>query len=95
MKDIVVIGGSNGAGKTTAARTLLGEKIEVAEFINADEIARALSPRDTEAAAIALAASFEGRSRYPAGRDCAALSRRNRQHAEVVPTSGGCGCNIR
>ena len=52
-KDIVIFGGPNGAGKTTAATELLPEKIEVSEFVNADEIAHALSPRDSEHAALA------------------------------------------
>lgn len=36
--------GPNGAGKTTAAYTLLPEILNVWEFVNADEIARGLSP---------------------------------------------------
>lgn len=36
--------GPNGAGKTTAAYTLLPEVLNVWEFVNADEIARGLSP---------------------------------------------------
>lgn len=36
--------GPNGAGKTTTAYTLLPEILNVWEFVNADEIARGLSP---------------------------------------------------
>ncbi len=36
--------GPNGAGKTTAAYTLLPEILNIWEFVNADEIARGLSP---------------------------------------------------
>jgi len=60
-KDIVIFGGPNGAGKTTAAKELLPQKIEVSEFINADEIAHALSPRDSEYAALAAGRIMLGR----------------------------------
>jgi predicted ABC-type ATPase len=53
MKEIVILGGPNGAGKTTAARVLLPEFFNLHPFLNADEIARRLSPADVEAAAFA------------------------------------------
>lgn len=53
MPDILIIGGPNGAGKTTAARFLFQEQVATREFVNADEIARGLSPYDPESAAIA------------------------------------------
>jgi predicted ABC-type ATPase len=46
VKDIIVIGGPNGAGKTTAANRLLPTTLGLHEFLNADEIARGLSPFD-------------------------------------------------
>ena len=49
MKDVIVIGGPNGAGKTTAANRLLPLTLSMHEFLNADEIARGLSPFDPEA----------------------------------------------
>jgi predicted ABC-type ATPase len=52
VKDVIVIGGPNGAGKTTAANRLLPTTLELREFLNADEIARGLSPFDPEANAI-------------------------------------------
>jgi predicted ABC-type ATPase len=52
VKDVVVIGGPNGAGKTTAANRLLPTALELREFLNADEIARGLSPFDPEANAV-------------------------------------------
>ncbi len=52
MKDVIVIGGPNGAGKTTAANRLLPTTLQLNEFLNADEIARGLSPFDPEANAI-------------------------------------------
>ena len=51
-KDIVILGGPNGAGKTTAARQLLPDRLGIGEFVNADEIAFALSPHDPDAAAV-------------------------------------------
>jgi predicted ABC-type ATPase len=43
VKDIVILGGPNGAGKTTAAQVLVPQRLEIREFVNADEIARGLS----------------------------------------------------
>ncbi len=37
-----IIGGPNGAGKTTLAKAILGEALETAVFLNADEIAKEL-----------------------------------------------------
>ncbi|MFB6305859.1 MAG: zeta toxin family protein [Flavobacteriales bacterium] len=44
MKKLYVIADSNGAGKTTASYTILPDILECKEFVNADEIARGLSP---------------------------------------------------
>ena len=52
MADIVVLGGPNGAGKTTAARVVLPEQLDIREFVNADEIARGLSPFNAERTAV-------------------------------------------
>ncbi len=52
-KDIVILGGPNGAGKTTAAKQLLPDRLGIREFVNADEIALALSPFNPDAAAVA------------------------------------------
>ncbi|MBQ4277359.1 MAG: zeta toxin family protein [Bacteroidaceae bacterium] len=51
-KTIYIIGGCNGAGKTTASYTVLPEILECKEFVNADEIARGLSPFNPEGVAI-------------------------------------------
>lgn len=48
MKKLYVIAGCNGAGKTTASYTILPEILECREFVNADEIARGLSPFQPE-----------------------------------------------
>lgn len=52
MSRLFIIGGCNGAGKTTASKTILPEILECREFINADEIAYTLSPGNPEAAAM-------------------------------------------
>lgn len=44
MPDLFIISGCNGAGKTTASYTILPELLQIKEFVNADEIARGLSP---------------------------------------------------
>jgi predicted ABC-type ATPase len=51
VEEIVVIGGPNGAGKTTAAQLLVPRGLEIREFVNADEIARGLSPFNADHAA--------------------------------------------
>lgn len=47
-KNLYVIAGCNGAGKTTASFTILPEIIHCKEFVNADEIAKGLSPFQPE-----------------------------------------------
>lgn len=47
-KSLYIIGGCNGAGKTTASFTILPEILDCREFVNADEIARGLSPFQPE-----------------------------------------------
>lgn len=51
MPNFYILAGPNGAGKTTAAYTLLPEVLDVRNFVNADEIARGLSPFDVESVA--------------------------------------------
>src|SRR5688572_23794434 len=46
---IYLIGGCNGAGKTTFARDFLPSEVKCLRFLNADEIARGLSPLDPSA----------------------------------------------
>ena len=53
MKRIILLGGPNGAVKTTTARVLLPEFFELHPFLNADDIARGISPQNVEAAALA------------------------------------------
>ena len=51
-KNLYIISGCNGAGKTTASYTVLPEILDCREFVNADEIARGLSPFNPESVAI-------------------------------------------
>ena len=46
---LFIISGCNGAGKTTAATTILPEVLGCRHFVNADEIAKGLSPLDPDA----------------------------------------------
>jgi len=52
MANLYIISGCNGAGKTTASFTVLPEMLNCEEFVNADEIARGLSPFKPESVAI-------------------------------------------
>src|SRR5437879_13390855 len=52
VPQVVVLAGANGSGKTTSARTLLAETLNVMPFVNADTIAQGLSGFDPAAAAI-------------------------------------------
>lgn len=52
MKKLYVIAGCNGAGKTTASYTILPEILDCKEFVNADEIAKGISPFQPEKAGI-------------------------------------------
>jgi predicted ABC-type ATPase len=51
-KNLYIIAGCNGAGKTTASFTILPEIIDCKEFVNADEIARGLSPFQSDKVAL-------------------------------------------
>lgn len=53
MKPILyIIAGCNGAGKTTASYSVLPDLLDCREFVNADEIAKGLSPFNPESVAI-------------------------------------------
>lgn len=52
MKNLYVIAGCNGAGKTTASFTILPQILDCKEFVNADEIAKGLSPFQPEKVSI-------------------------------------------
>lgn len=52
QKNLYIISGCNGAGKTTASMTILPDVLNCHEFINADEIAKGLSPLNPESVAV-------------------------------------------
>lgn len=49
---LYIIAGCNGAGKTTASMSVLPDVLDCREFVNADEIAKGLSPFKPEEVAI-------------------------------------------
>jgi predicted ABC-type ATPase len=51
MPNLYLIGGCNGAGKTTAALTVLPNVLNCQEYVNADAIAAGLSPLNPDAMA--------------------------------------------
>ena len=51
-KHLYIISGPNGAGKTTASYSVLPKILQCKEFVNADEIARGLSPFNPESVAV-------------------------------------------
>ena len=61
MPNLVVIAGPNGAGKSTAAPLLIGKRLGIAEFVNADVIAAGLSAFAPEAVAIQAGRIMLGR----------------------------------
>jgi predicted ABC-type ATPase len=64
---LIVIAGPNGAGKTTAAPNVLRRHTDVAEFVNADLIAKGLSPFQPESASMAAGRIMLARVRELAG----------------------------
>ena len=51
-KNLYIIAGCNGSGKTTASYTILPEIIECKEYVNADEIVKGISPFQPEKVAV-------------------------------------------
>lgn len=52
VPNLYIISGCNGAGKTTASFTLLPAMLDCKEFVNADEIARGISPFQPESVSL-------------------------------------------
>ncbi|EKD72743.1 MAG: hypothetical protein ACD_45C00599G0003 [uncultured bacterium] len=52
MPHLIIIAGSNGSGKTSAAPALLQDALHVDDFVNADVIAQGLCAFQPEKAAI-------------------------------------------
>ena len=69
MKNLYIISGCNGAGKTTASYTILPEILECKEFVNADEIARGLSPFNPNSTSIEAGKLMLKRIRELLGRE--------------------------
>lgn len=68
MPKLYIIAGCNGAGKTTASYTVLPEMLDCREFVNADEIAKGLSPFNPESVAIDAGAAHAATHGRPADR---------------------------
>ncbi|MFN8394967.1 MAG: zeta toxin family protein [Bacteroidia bacterium] len=62
-RNLYIIAGCNGAGKTTASFTILPEILDCKEFVNADEIAKGLSPFQPETVAFQAGRIMLGRIR--------------------------------
>jgi predicted ABC-type ATPase len=60
-KNFYIISGCNGAGKTTASFTILPEILDCKEFVNADEIAKGISPFQPEKVAFEAGRIMVGR----------------------------------
>ena len=69
MPRVYVLGGANGAGRTTTARALMPDAIGGDEFVNADVIASDLSPFHPERVSmLAYAAAFPRRTHRCCGK---------------------------
>ncbi len=55
LPTIYLIAGCNGAGKTTFAKEFLPTEVKCLRFLNADELARGLSPLNPSAGALRAA----------------------------------------
>jgi len=63
-KNLYIIAGCNGAGKTTASFTILPDILDCREFVNTDEIAKGLSPFQPEKVAIEAGKIMLGRIKH-------------------------------
>jgi predicted ABC-type ATPase len=93
---LLLIGGCNGAGKSTLARKLLPE-YGIIRFLNADDIARGLSPFDSNAAALSAGRLLlkEARGLIAAGTSFALESTLSgRGHAALLMDAKKAGFNI-
>jgi predicted ABC-type ATPase len=97
VHELIVLGGPNGAGKTTSAQRLLPLHLKIIEFVNADEIARGLSPFNPEDTAIEagrlmlerVAALAEAKQSFAFETTCA-----GRGHARLLRTCSAAGYRV-
>jgi predicted ABC-type ATPase len=52
VKEIILLGGPDGAGRSTAAKVLLPQYLDLFTFLNADETTRQIAPADPESVAL-------------------------------------------
>jgi predicted ABC-type ATPase len=97
VHEVIVLGGPNGAGKTTSAQFLLPKNLKIVEFVNADEIARGLSPFNPEGTAIEagrlmlerIRAFVEAKQSFALETTCA-----GRSHARMLRTCRAAGYRV-
>lgn len=90
MPHLVVLGGPNGAGKTTVAWKLLPEFLGCYEFVNADLIARGLSPFRPESASFAAGRAMLHRIRELASADLSFAFESTLSSRSLAPFLRGC-----
>jgi predicted ABC-type ATPase len=99
MQEVIIIAGPNGAGKTSFANQYLPAEREGLVFVNADEIARELSPLGLSGAALDLTAGrtmltrieqlFEARVEFMLETTLASL-----RYAQKIPLWQEAGYNV-
>lgn len=94
---LYIIAGCNGAGKTTASITVLPEILNCKEFVNADEIAKGLSPFNPEIVAIEAGRLMLQRiNTLINGNDSFAIETTlsTRSYAKLVQRAHACGFKV-
>jgi predicted ABC-type ATPase len=94
--DLYIIAGPNGAGKTTFAREFLPRYAESTNFVNADLIARGISPFAPDAAAVRAGKLFLGQIHFLAKQRVPFCVRDNIIGQKLFePDSAASACRIR